>query len=145
MNKPKILLLSGAIILTLILAWDFHVYWPLRDPLRAKTTEGRMRDLMSVLEAEQPQRLETESLRSILAKYNRAECLEDAWGTPFLIERSKADRQLRYTIISLGRDRRRGACCVKWVENWDDDAVLSGKDWLQVWYPEAVQAQGKAH
>jgi hypothetical protein len=142
MNKqkrlPVILLLSA--FLAILVGWCIHAYLDLRNPLRAKTTEARMLALMGVLEAEEPQKLDPETLRPLLEKYNRLECLEDAWGTPFVIERSQENQHSQYTIISLGRDGRRGTCCKKWVEDWDDDGVLSGKQWLQVWNPKAAQA-----
>jgi hypothetical protein len=90
---------------------------------------------MDVLDAEEPQRVDPEALRQLLAKYHRLDWLEDGWGRPFLISRSQDRLHAKYTIISLGRDGRRGACCQRLVCSWDDDAVLAGKDWLQVWYP----------
>jgi hypothetical protein len=39
-----------------------------------------------------------------------------------------------YRVISLGRDGRRGTCCKRWVHgDWDADAILSERSWLQVW------------
>jgi hypothetical protein len=140
-NRTMLLLISVAVGMTLSVGGGIYIFWKWKEPLRAKTTEARMLALMSVLDAERPQRLSPQSLRALLLKYNRLECLEDAWGTSFVIERSQNDRTPFYTIISLGRDRRRGECCKKWVENWDADAVLSHNGWLQVWYPEAVHAR----
>jgi hypothetical protein len=137
-TKMLVILLSSALVV--LVGWCVHVYLDLRNPVRAKTTEARMLALMGVLEAEEPQKLDPETLRPLLEKYNRLECLEDAWGTPFVIERSQTNGHSQYTIISLGRDGRRGSCCKKWVGSWDDDGVLSGKEWLQVWNPKAAKA-----
>ena len=143
-TKAKIVLTPVAIILTLIVIWGGHIYWSLREPLRAKTTMTNMIFLMGILDSDQPEQVDTESIRSLLVRENRLAWLKDSWGRPFVIERKEENGQPHYTIISLGRDGRRGACCHKRVANWDDDAVLSGKEWLQVWYPKAAQAQGKA-
>jgi len=96
-----------------------------------------MLELMGVLEAELPQHLDDESLRPLLAKYNRQECLRDGWRRRLLIERDQDPRH-PYTIISLGRYGRRGGCCRRWVYNWDDNAVLSGMEWRQVWQPNGA-------
>lgn len=32
------------------------------------------------------------------------------------------------------RGGTRGLCCKSWAANWDDDAVLLGDQWLQVWH-----------
>jgi hypothetical protein len=140
-NNPPIrmFLLGVALACLLAGAWAVRVWLGLKEPLRAKTTEARMLDLMGVLEAEEPQQLDPGSLRRILAKYNRLECALDAWGNPLIVEAVKNGWHPNYTVTSLGRDGRRGSCCQKFVESWDDDAVLSGKDWLQVWYPKAVR------
>ena len=114
-------------------------YWKLREPLRAKTTETRMMQLMNVLDAEQPDHVDPESLKPLLAKYNRSECLTDAWGRAFLIERKGSEAGGRYEVTSLGRDGIRGSCCKSWTANWDDDAVLLGDQWLQVWHPKGLE------
>lgn len=117
------------VALIAILVIDVRGYLKVRDELKAKTTATRMLDLMQVLEVEQPSTLDPEHLRSLAVKYNRLGDLNDAWGRPLLIERSDTT----YTIISLGRSGRRGTCCRKFVASWDENAVLSGSTWLQVW------------
>jgi hypothetical protein len=132
-----------AIIAILAILWAARTlgfFWGMRDPVHAKTTEARMLQLMSVLEAEQPQRLDAESLRPLLEKYHRSECLTDDWDRPFLITLQQRGGKPFYTITSLGRDGRRGPCCRARVESWDDDAVLAGPDWVQVWNPHGGRA-----
>jgi hypothetical protein len=143
----KWLFLSAVIGLALITTFGKIAsdYWHLREPLGAKRTTARMTWLMGVLDVEQPRHLDPYSLRQILAKYNRLDCQKDAWGRPFLIEHhEQAGDRVRYVVVSLGRDGKRGGCCKKWVANWDDDAVLSGNEWLQVWYPKGAQIQAGA-
>jgi hypothetical protein len=140
--KTTIKVLIAAIAVTAV-GLALRTYIKARDPLRAKKTETRMVELMGVLDTEQPMRFDDNSLRPILAKYNRLDCLRDGWERPFVIERKKEAGQIRYTIISLGRDGLRGACCRKWVADWDNDAVLAGKEWLQVWYPAAVKREAR--
>lgn len=142
--KITILLVPGIIIVALT-GTALREYWKAREPLRAIVTETRMRELMDILNAEQPARVDPESLRPLLAKKNRLDCGEDGWGNLLLIERRiRAGKEPLYVIVSLGRDGRRGTCCQKWVDDWNDDAVLAGKDWLQVWVnnPEALRARG---
>jgi hypothetical protein len=143
-TKDKLLLIAVAAIFTLIVGWGARTYWQFRDALHAKTTEARMRDLMQVLKGEQPERVDPVSLQSLLAEYKRTKWLQDGWGRPFVIERKIEGGQAHYTIISLGRDGRRGPCCRKWVEHWDDNAVLSGDSWLQVWNLQKMRAQAEA-
>jgi hypothetical protein len=142
-TKHNIVLTLVVIVLVLCLILGTHVYWSYREPLRAKTTTVRMVYLMGILDSDEPAKVDTESIRSLLAREKRLAWLRDDWGRPFVIERKEGNGQARYTIISLGRDGRRGSCCQKWVENWDDDAVLSGKDWLQVWYPRGARVRYK--
>jgi hypothetical protein len=137
--KGKIVTTLAAGIFMFGVIGGARVYWSLREPLRAKTTTTNMIFLMGVLDSDQPEKVDSESIRSLLARGKRSYWLKDDWGRPFVIERKEENGQPRYTIISLGRDGRRGSCCQKWVDNWDDDAVLSGKEWLQVWYPKAVR------
>ncbi len=118
-----------------LLAWSSVEYWRIREPLHAKVTVTRMCELMYVLEDEQPTRTDAKSIRRLLEKERRPELAEDDWGTGFVVERNS---QGKYVIISLGRDRRRGSCCTKWVSSWDEDAVLSGNEWLQVWNQHAA-------
>lgn len=142
--KAKIVLVTVIIVVALA-SIAFREYWKDREPLRAIMTETRMRELMDILNAEQPERVDPDSLRPLLAKNDRLDCREDGWGNLLLIERRiQAGREPLYVIVSLGRDGRRGTCCQKWVDDWNDDAVLAGKDWLQVWVnnPEALRARG---
>ena len=143
-TKTKIVLTLVTVILMFGgVIWGTHVYWSYKEPLRAKTTTARMVYLIGVLDSDEPAKVDTESIRSLLARENRLAWLKDAWGRPFVVERKEENGQPHFTVISLGRDGRRGSGCQRWVENWDDDAVLSGKDWLQVWYPKAVQLREK--
>jgi hypothetical protein len=139
--KTKIVFTLTIVILMFGVIWGTHTYY--REPLRAKTTTARMVYLMGTLDSDEPAKVDTESIRFLLARENRLAWLKDAWGRPFVVERKEENGQPHFTVISLGRDGRRGSCCQKWVKNWDDDAVLSGKDWLQAWYPKAVQLRDK--
>jgi hypothetical protein len=134
MNFRKALKLALVCAAVALVGYVLHGYWKTREPLRAKTTETRMRELMSDLDAYKPDRVDTASLRSLLlAKGGFVDRLEDGWGRPLVIEHVFRDGRPRYTIISLGRDGRRGPCCKQATYSWDDDAVLSGDQWLQVW------------
>lgn len=142
MNK-KILTLFSVIVLLAVLAWGVKSGVELQQKLRAKTTVTRMKMLMGVLQAERPVDVTGPSVRPLLEKYNRTECLEDAWGRPFVIEREASGAGAPvYRVLSYGRDGRRGPCCQHWVADWDSDAVLRGDEWLQVWYPEAAGTSG---
>ena len=125
-------MLLGCIALALLAGLVKAVleYWQMREPLRAKVTETRMRELMYILDSEQPLHTDPRSIRRLLESEKHPELAEDDWGTSFVIERNL---QGKYVIISLGRDRRRGSCCTRWVNNWDEDAVLSGDQWVQDW------------
>jgi len=112
--------------------------WKLREPMCAKISETHMQELMNELEIHEPERPDGESFRRILAKEGRLDSLQDGWSRPLVMERTVKDGRSHYTIISLGRDGRRGACCKPFVHSWDDNAVLSGdvvsgNTWLQVW------------
>jgi hypothetical protein len=109
--------------------------------LQAKKTITRMTMLMGVLETEKPAVTSISSLRPLAARYNRSECLEDAWGRPFVIERNERAQpgEPSYTIISLGSDGARSGCCEGRVADLTLDAVLRGKEWLQVWYLSNIQ------
>lgn len=132
----KTLTLVSAIALLALLVWGVRTGLRLRQELLAKTTVTRMRMLMGVLETERPAAVTGPSdLRPLLEKYNRTECLEDAWGRPFVVE---VERGGTYRVLSYGRDGRRGSCCRGRVADWDSDAVLLGDEWLQVWYPKAA-------
>lgn len=98
-----------------------------------------MKMLMGVLQSDRPASLDESTIRKLLVRNNRAECLEDAWGRRFLIEvNDSSGNDPDYTVISLARDGKRGACCIKWTSDWDADAVLQGEHWLQVWYPKGA-------
>jgi hypothetical protein len=137
MTVKKRVLLGLALFLlgALLVVWIIQFALPTRQKLRAKVTTTRMRMLTGVLLAEQAERFDEATMRQMLRKYNRSECLKDGWGRLFLIERQNGPGdETRYLIVSLGRDGRRGSCCEKWVhDDWDADAVLLGEEWLQVW------------
>jgi hypothetical protein len=136
-SKFKLFLIPSVLALSIVVGLSiiFYDYWTVREPLHAKVTETRMRELMRILDNEQPLSVDSESLRKIVERNKHGDLLKDAWGSDLVIERDVHETG-RYTIISLGRDRRRGICCRRWVSDWDDDAVLSGDEWLQVWKPE---------
>lgn len=71
-------------------------------------------------------------LQSAAESLGFSPCYEDRWGRPFEIEPAPGVDP-PYRLRSLGRDGKRGPCCQLVVESWDDDAVLEGDTWLQVW------------
>lgn len=143
LRRPAWVVILALVAVTLVV-WLAWISSEIRNELRAKTTETRMLLLMRVLEAEKPTRLDADSLLPLLPKTYGSESLIDAWGHPLLIQSSSHDGRIKkYKIISVGRDGRRGGCCRKWVADWDDDAVLLGNEWLQVWHPKAARASTK--
>jgi hypothetical protein len=116
------------VILSGIIAWKA---WRLSKPI---TTVGRMRDLMSVLLAEQPNLLNKQTVTQALKKYGRDECYNDGWGRPFIIEPIEAVAgKAVYRVTSLGSDGARGPCCRGFVDSFEEDAVLEGDVWQQQW------------
>ncbi len=128
-----------ALLTAVALARIGYVYWTLKDPLNAKMTTTRMIELMGVLESDQPIDVDRSSIQRLLEHEHRLSWLEDGWEHPLLVTRQIAGGRAVYTIVSLGRSGRRSRCCTKWVASWDENAVLEGKDWLQVWYPRAAK------
>lgn len=104
-----------------------------------------MTALMPYLDTYHPDRVDTASIRSLLARVGRLDLLKDGWNRPLVIEHVFKDERPRYKIISLGRDGQRGPCCRQVVYNWDDDAVLSGDEWLQVWTMRGEAPPNKSH
>jgi hypothetical protein len=122
--------------------------WKLREPMCAKITETHMKELMNELRLHEPEQPGGDSFRNTLAKDARLEVLKDGWGRQLVIERTVKDSRSHYTIISLGRDGRRGPCCTPRVYNWDDDAVLSGDavsgdQWQQIWDSLSMRGDGR--
>lgn len=72
-------------------------YWKFREPLRAKETESKMRELMELLDAESPARVDSESIRSLLVRKQRLEWLTDGWGGTLLVQRN--EEKGRYVVI----------------------------------------------
>jgi len=138
-RKIRLFLLCATLALVLCaLVLSLYRLWKLREPMCAKISETHMQELMNELKIYQPERPDGESFRRILAKEGRLDSLKDGWSRPLVIERTIKDGRSHYTVISLGRDGRRGSCCKPFVHSWDDDAVLSGDElagntWLQVW------------
>ncbi len=138
-KKVGLTLLCATLALVLYaLVFSAYRLWKLRESMCAKISEARMQELMTELRIYQPERPDGESFRRVLAKEGRLDALKDGWSRPLVIERTVNDGRSHYTIISLGRDGRRGPCCKPNVYSWDDDAVLSGDElsgnkWLQVW------------
>jgi hypothetical protein len=124
-------LLLAAIIIASV-AWFAWGMWRVSKPT---TTIARMGDLMGVLQTEKPARLEADALKEILARNKRSECAVDGWGRPFIIEHihGSGPGQGGFRITSLGSDGKRDPCCKRFVDRWEDDAVLEGDQWLQRW------------
>lgn len=90
-----------------------------------------MKYLMDALAVQTPPATPA-GLRSAAESLVSARCLEDRWGHPFEIEPAPGVEP-PYRLRSLGRDGQRGPCCRRNVDGWDEDAVLEGDTWLQVW------------
>lgn len=126
------LLWTALLLAALAVAAPVHIL-ELRQAGLAKTTVTRMRQLHGVLQAADQQDLSEGGIRSSLVEYGRLECAADAWGHAFKVERVSSE-PLRFRITSLGRDGVKGSCCRAVVgENWDEDAVMEGDKWLQIW------------
>lgn len=134
-RRTRLLLFGLSLLLVLLGAvcwWQVgSVLWRQSRPL---TTVVRMRDLMGVLQADALQDVGRATLEPLLAQSNRSECLFDGWGRPFLVTAVTADTgSSTYRVVSLGADGRQGACCQRWVESFEEDALLEGERWLQQW------------
>lgn len=136
MKKKAVRVILGtvaALVLVVFILSGFMAWkvWRISKPM---TTVGRMRNLMSVLIAEQPTPLNKQTVIQALKKYGRDECYIDGWEHPFLIEpvRSEAGEVI-YRVTSLGSDGRRGSCCRGFVDSYAEDAVLERDVWLQQW------------
>lgn len=108
------------------------VWWSLREGLQAKTTETRMREVVIMLQ-NHPGACDLPCLHDLARSYDRLESLRDAWGTELEIELAFEGIELRYRVRSLGKDRKRGYCCKRWVTSLEEDAVLENNTWLQAW------------
>jgi hypothetical protein len=89
MIMRRILLCAVLTLFVLSAGWEGYMFVVTRQPLHAKMTETRMMGLMQMLEGEAPTRLDPESLKPLLARWNCAECLKDDWGRPLVIERTE--------------------------------------------------------
>jgi hypothetical protein len=109
-----------------------YVGWVLWRTSKPLTTIARMGQLAPFLQDSEDH--SPEALGPLLARYNRSECLADAWGRPFIIEPVEVDSGERvFRITSLGSDGERGPCCRGLVTSFEEDAVLQGDVWLQIW------------
>lgn len=117
------------------------VLWRQSKPL---TTVVRMRDLLRVLQAEAPPEVSRPTLQRLLEQSNRSECLLDGWGRPFTVEivRDSGRSGSTFRVTSLGSDGKEGSCCQRWVDSFEDDAVLEADRWLQQWtFGRPIQAE----
>lgn len=121
-----LIFLSG-LTASAFIAWKM---WRLSKPT---TTVVRMRDLMDVLKADQPQSLDAKAIKLLLAQNGREECLLDGWGRPFVIEQISPGPPSVYRVTSVGKDGQRGSCCKGIARSFEEDAVLEGDRWLQRW------------
>ena len=104
------------------------------ERLHAKTTVTRMGEIMILLE-EQDGPCESDCLRQLIEEHERLDLLTDSWGHPIRVTMEvHEDEPPTYRVRSLGNDGKEGDCCVRWVDNFADDAVLQGNTWLQVWH-----------
>lgn len=130
MSKRSLL---GAAAIVLLFLSTFYFY-ETRQRLKAKLTTTRMNQLADLLRAIEPEGIERAGLERLNTNARREpSSLEDGWGNPLLVERTNSEPP-RFRVISLGRDGKKGDCCQRWVHGqWDEDAILEGKDWKQVW------------
>jgi hypothetical protein len=137
----KLLLAVAAVLVAVLAPIGAHYLGGAIDLLRAskpRTTVARMRDLMGVLLSHEPKDLTPAALASLLESVGRSECKTDGWGSAFLIERIPSrNQEIIYRITSLGKDLKRGGCCRRWTDSFEEDAVLEstpeGMAWRQQW------------
>ncbi|MEM1179739.1 MAG: hypothetical protein AAGM22_15440 [Acidobacteriota bacterium] len=104
------------------------------NPVRAKKTASDMRQLNAVLKAAQIPTADPDSLRALAADTAFPIALEDGWGNPFVVTVSAEDPgALTYTVRSLGQDGLEGPCCERWINGWENDALLVDGAWVQFW------------
>ena len=124
-------ILASSLILLILAAAQF-----LGHKLRARETITTMAKLSTVLHSHQPSSLSKEDLERLLKEAEvESVKLNDGWGRPLLLGVAREDPGGRfvYSVRSLGRDGEEGTCCLGWIEDIDQDAVLEGGDWKQVW------------
>lgn len=135
---PKLLkVVVGIFVLAAI--WVAYSYSIVYFEGQRTTTIVRMRDLMSILLAEQPRNVAPGTLQPLLQKYGREECLKDAWDNPFQVQARETPDGVVYRIRSLGRDGEAGSCCQPFVSSADADVILENEAWLQRWTPRRMR------
>lgn len=113
---------------------SFRIGGMILNKHRAKISMIHMRRIESLLLLDRPRLVDEDYVRRLLAERGQAQYLLDGWGNPIQVELEIDDKDHpRYKLISLGRDGKRGSCCSRFVEDWDEDAILMSQDWLQVW------------
>jgi hypothetical protein len=106
--------------------------------LKMKRTVVAMRALNGWLVDTQPRSTSRSALEEILRDEGRQLSLADEWGHDFVIEVVSPTKEIsEYRIISVGRDGRRGSCCVKFTMSLDDDAVMENGHLVQNWHAKA--------
>lgn len=105
---------------------------------KAHETMGSMRNLSTTLEASELDTAEVSAIQTLLAREGLSEIvpLQDAWGNDFVIEIEQGDSDPNFrtfSIRSLGRDGSVGSCCRPKTRDFDDDALIVGGKWQQVW------------
>jgi len=138
MTKTRFMRLALAVtVLLLIAAASAGFVWLYQEKqrLNAKATESWMlTNLSAVCESSAAQNLDKTLFEC--GRLGLTCTGKDGWGNALVIEvrNPPSARHRSCRVISLGRDHRRGPCCIGSTgEDWDADAVAEGGHWLQVW------------
>ena len=127
--KKKALLIVGVVIF----AGAGAKLLDLWHDLKAKKTVTEMVRLERALTVAELTDVDPESLEQLVSTSEVPLSLVDGWGRLFIVEKHMEEERVFFSVRSLGRDGRIGKCCQKWADDWDDDAVIAGGEWQQVW------------
>lgn len=107
----------------------------LREVAQAKVTVTNMARLHSFLEVFQPAVVDRQSLLELAVQKGTRVYLVDGWGEELRVSIvGEQEGKRLYEVRSFGRDRTEGPCCRGLVgDEWDEDAVIRGGKWLQIW------------
>lgn len=135
MTKKHLTIAVIILFLLFITAYLVHI-WPQwcydYQRLKVKNTETNIVYLGKALLDEKPANIDVATLEGLLKKNGHSKSvLKDAWGSQLLVEINLRDDVNSYRVISFGRDKKRGSCCQKWVDDFDSDLVWEDGKWLQ--------------
>lgn len=100
------LIFAAALGLLTLAGW--YAYYS-KQKLSAKLTAGRMLMLADIVRAREPNSVDQDTLRLLVAgETGGLDNLLDGWGHPLIVERLSTQPP-GYKIVSQGRDGKRGA------------------------------------